>query len=230
MIGKLRRAAAGSVLETSPHYRTAIGVLGMALPIVMMLSSPLLVPPGVRDSISAYYHTAMRDVFVGIVWVIGIFLFFYHYQPRQQVPPRLNIAIVREGAADAWLGKLSGICAIIVALSPTDKPGADTVAGHLHTGAACVLFICLALFPLLLFSQTRTHPRRYKVIGWAMLAVLAGGGLYGWASDGFDRIKNAKPLLIIETVLILLFAISWFIKGLELAKAARIEKRGGSPA
>ena len=38
MFEKLRHAAGSSVLETHPHYRTAIGVLGVLLPVLLVIS------------------------------------------------------------------------------------------------------------------------------------------------------------------------------------------------
>jgi hypothetical protein len=54
MLQQLKRAAEGSVLETHPHYRTAIGVLGVSLPPIVILMS-LLRSGGVQSSISSYY-------------------------------------------------------------------------------------------------------------------------------------------------------------------------------
>jgi ABC-type molybdate transport system permease subunit len=59
-----------SVLETHPHYRTAVGVLGVALP-PTLVGVWLLVASTVESSISAYYHTSTRDWFVGTLWVIA---------------------------------------------------------------------------------------------------------------------------------------------------------------
>src|SRR5262245_48420978 len=147
MLRELKRAAEGSVLETHPHYRTAIGVLGVSLPILLVLSS-LLNRQELQSSISAYYFTSARDVFVGILWVIGVFLFFYRYRPRRPV----------------------------VALFPTTPPPASPVQppqiGMVHGFAAAVLFICLSFFPLLLFSQSRTRGHVYRRYGWVMIALL----------------------------------------------------------
>lgn len=41
MLEQLKRVAGSSILETHPHYRTAIGVFGVSLPIILMLASRL---------------------------------------------------------------------------------------------------------------------------------------------------------------------------------------------
>ena len=176
MLEQLKRAADSSVLETHPHYRTAIGFLGLALPAIVITSS-LIRGEEVEGSISAYYHTPARDWFVGILWVIGFFLFFDRYRPQRPGAARSPWQPVRSGNADAWLGKLAGLSAIVVALVPTAPPPQSSAQpptiGMLHGAAATVLFVCLALFPLLLFSQSREQPQVYRRSGWIMLALLA---------------------------------------------------------
>lgn len=213
MLQEFKRAANGSILETTAGYRTAIGVMGVLL-------SPVLVVYGlfrhvpVQGSISAYYHqTTTRDWFVGTLFVIGMFLFFYKYTPGL-TPAKSNIDAVKTGHLDAWLGKAAGIAAVTVALWPTHYPeGTKTFSGYVHYVAAVALFGCLALFPLILFSNSNTRPKLYKAIGWSMLAIL--GVALAWL------LLDAKtqPLLAIETALITLFGWSWFAKGRDQTNA-----------
>lgn len=222
MLQDIKRAAAGSVLETHPAYRTAIGILGVLLP-------PIVVGVGglrsveVQGSISAYYHFhPVRDWFVGILWVIGVFLFFYQYHPRETDSARSNIKAVSLGTADAWLGKAAGISAVIVAMLPTtpppDSPAQPPTIGMIHGAAAALLFLCLALFPLLLFSQSRDNARIYRLYGWSMLGVLLAIVAYQFAPEGARlAIASLRPVLVLEWALIWLFGASWFHKGRELA-------------
>ena len=221
MLQQLKRAAAASVLETQPHYRTAIGVLGVTLPPILIVTGLLRGGP-IEGSISAYYHTPMRDWFVGTLWVIGVFLFFYQYHQRGQDRARSNIQAVRSGAADAWLGKLAGVSAVIVALFPTtpppESPAQPPTIGMIHGLAAAVLFLCLSLFPLLLFSQSRGRERLYRNYGWGMLTTLAAIVVYQFAPERMrEAISDVRPVLVLETALIMLFGVTWFQKGRELA-------------
>jgi len=230
MLQELRRAVEGSILETSPHYRTAIGVLGVTLPPILMLGGVLL-GSSVQSSISAYYYTAMRDWFVGTLWVIGVFLFFYRYRPRDAGRARSSWEWVRTGAADAWLGKAAGLCAVVVALLPTapppDSKGVPPTIGTVHGVAAAILFVCLALFPLLLFSQSRTRRHLYLFYGWTMVALLALTVAYAFAPASFrESIAPLRPILVLETLLIMVFGWSWFEKGRELADSSE-ESAGG---
>ena len=57
--------------------RRIIGLLGFLFPFVLSLGALILFQTGIQSSISSYYHTGMGDVFVGILCVIGVFLFSY---------------------------------------------------------------------------------------------------------------------------------------------------------
>lgn len=226
----IARAASGSVIETRPGYRTAIGVLGVALPLWLIFGG-MLRGVDVQPSISAYYHQPkMRDWFVGILWVIGVFLFFYQYHPPDETRAPSKVRAIRIGKADAWLGKLAGLGAVFVAMFPTNppplSPAQAPVIGWIHGGAAAMLFLCLSLFPLLLFSQSPTKAGRYLKIGWAMLLILAATALNQLLfSDLRLTVLGFELLLIFETALILLFGAGWFLKGLELRKKEQEEPR-----
>ena len=84
------------------HYRTLrqlIGVLGLLLPVAMVAGSALAGErPLVRDSISAYHASAVRDVFVGLVFSVGVFLFAYRGYDGDVV-------------SDDWLGNIGSASA-----------------------------------------------------------------------------------------------------------------------
>jgi hypothetical protein len=76
MLEQLKRVAGSSILDTHPHYRTAIGVFGVSLPPILVLASWLgfLETRELQNSISAYYWAGMRDWFVGTVLFLETFL------------------------------------------------------------------------------------------------------------------------------------------------------------
>src|SRR5574337_536610 len=83
--------------------RKLIGILGLAIPPAMWLGVRLLFCDAQQPTISHYYYTGMRDVFVGALWAVGIFLLCY------------------KGTRD-WdnlASNVAGACAILVAVFPT---------------------------------------------------------------------------------------------------------------
>lgn len=213
-----RRALAGSVLDPHPKYRTAIGVLGVALPPALLLWA---LDQGVQNSLSAYYYTAGRDWFVGTLWVIGVFLVFYQYQPRHPELAKSSHPAIRSGRADAYLGKFAGVAAVLVALLPTTPPAGleqPPIIGKAHGAAAFVTFASLSLFPLLLFSQASEKARLYKLCGWLMLACLALIGVFAVLPEAWRQaLAPWRPVLLLEWLLVWIFGYSWFEKGREPA-------------
>ena len=83
--------------------RKAIGWLGLLMPIIVRWGAKLLEKIPSHDSISAYYYTSMRDVFVGVLAAIGVFLFCYRGPDKK----------------DYFWTKVSGLCAVCIGLFPT---------------------------------------------------------------------------------------------------------------
>lgn len=213
-----QRILEGSVLEPNPKYRTAIGVLGVALPPALLLWT---LGQSVQNSISAYYYTAGRDWFVGTLWVIGVFLIFYQYQPQRPEMAKSRHRSIRSGRADAYLGKCAGGAAVLVALLPTSPPVGLTqppIIGVAHGAAAFVTFASLSLFPLLLFSQSSKKTGVYKTCGWLMLGCLALIGIYALAPEAIrEALAPWRPVLLLEWSLVWFFGYTWFEKGRESA-------------
>lgn len=208
------RVLAGSILETTPGYRKAIGLLGVALPPVLTLSVRPL-----QDSISAYYYTGARDWFVGTLWVVGVFLIFYRYRLRHRETAISRPSAIQSGFADACLGKIAGIAALIVAVVPTAPTvvlsNQPPIIGMWHGVAAFVLFLTLSLFPLLLFSQARERIALYRWSGVVMLFLLALIVAYAFAPENIRlALASLKPVLVLESLLIWTFGFVWFVKGL----------------
>jgi hypothetical protein len=122
----------------------------------------------------------------------------------------------------------------VVALVPTNPPPQSKdfppTIGALHGAAAAILFVCLALFPLLLFSQSRTRSQRYRAYGWTMIALVALVVAFTLAPESLRRIAAPwRPILLLETLLILVFGVSWFEKGWELASGEKTIRPAEAP-
>jgi hypothetical protein len=219
-----------SVLQPNTRYRTAIGVLGFLLPIVVVLWPwPF---ETLQPSISAYYYTGGRNWFVGTLWVLALFLFFYQYEPRRLGSPRSRSRMIETGSADTLLGMVAGASAFAVAMFPTEAPcpnaqpapcpGAAQAAiqpGMAHGLSAALLFFSLALFPLKLFSQTadEKRARMFRFCGVLMLVLLLSIGVYvGCIPDDWRLpLDRLRPVYFAEAALVFVFAYTWFKKGQE---------------
>jgi len=199
--------------------RGLIGLLGLLLPITVWLvaaaSEPGRETPG---SISGYYYTDARDVLVGALCAIGVFLVAYRFDSCR-----------RDRISDDALTNIAGVCAIGVALFPTgppDPPDAPaTWVSFVHGGFALVLFALLAF--LSYFRFTRCDPgtderdpaklrrnRVYRTCGVVIAAALLVAVL-----DGFLRLRLVPlddGLYWEETVMVLAFGTSWLVKGRDL--------------
>jgi hypothetical protein len=121
--------------------RKAIGILGSALPFVVSLGALILFGTGLQSSISSYYHTGMRDVFVGTLFATGFFLLSYKGYER----------------SDDVAGNLACVFAVGVALFPTAPAGATAIGtriiGYVHLAFAALFFLTLTYFSLFLFTK-----------------------------------------------------------------------------
>ncbi|MEV0809575.1 DUF998 domain-containing protein [Micromonospora sp. NPDC050200] len=200
-------------MVTVRRLRLGIGVVGIALPFVLTAGNALFAGRlTLLESISGAYHTAMRDVFVGSMCAIGVFLVCYRYRPL-----------------DDALSSVAGVLAVVVALFPTasgagDGPvsGTDVLVGRVHQVCAAALFLLLAGFCLFLF--TRTDPavvpvtpeklvrnRVYRVCGAVIVVAVALAPASTLLPDAVR--ETVKPVFWCETVAVLAFGIAWLVKG-----------------
>lgn len=116
-------------LEESNSVRSLLtirfngGAVGMLLPLVLIAAD--FATSGeycvrVRDSLSAYYHSGARDVFVIGLGIVGFLLFSYKRNRR---------------SAANTMSSIAGVAAIGVAVFPTGLPGPIPV-GECGAGAA----------------------------------------------------------------------------------------------
>jgi hypothetical protein len=201
--------------------RQFIGVLGMSLPFILALGGQWLFGQELQRSLSHYYHTGMRDVFVGTLCAIGVFLLSYR-GPEQK---------------DSIAGNLACIFAIGLAFFPTSPEetptSSDIAIGRVHLALATAFFLTLIYFSLFLFTKTdptKTPTREklirnrvYRLCGYTMLASLGllVIGLAVLPEEVLVRMKDLKPVFWVESIAVFAFGVSWFIKGEVLWKDAK---------
>jgi hypothetical protein len=211
--------------------RTVVGVLGVLLPVALVAGEAFGVPGPVqvRDSLSAYYHTPMQDVFVGGLSVMAFLLATYLAgQPRTW---------------DFLLSLTAGVALLVVVAFPTFRtglpPGAppcgstpqppgcspveqalgEHLTAQVHEGAAVVAFLALAAVSFLfarrerLDGGSRAAAAAHVVCGVLMLAaeVVALAG-----SLGGLRVGPLTALYVGEVAALWAFGASWLLAGRDL--------------
>ena len=191
-------------------HRKAIGILGITFPFILSLGGLVIFNTGFQESLSAYYHTCMRDEFVGILFAIGFFLLSYKGYD----------------IFDKVAGDLGCLFAIGLALFPTKPQYAeanDTLIGFFHLGFAILFFLTLIYFSLCLFTKSDQHPlprkkqqrnKVFRVCGYAMAICLLLILIYFTLPAKMKLLLEAyRPVYWLEALAILFFGISWFTKG-----------------
>ena len=206
----------GGVAVSYHVLRQMIGWLGIALPFSILFYSYIVSScGGLETSISEYYHTEMRDILVGILCILGIFM------------------VTNQAFAlpDRIASTFAGVCAIGIAMFPTDDHpvtpcGIDNsitpLVGTIHYVATAGLFLAFAYMSIFRFRKSdkskadRTHQKNvrnniYLACGLTILGciavlflhrIIAGPSRTGWSMTFW-----------FETITLIAFGTSWIIKG-----------------
>jgi len=206
--------------------RRAIGILGITLPLILLAGSSLFGDcKEVQYSISTYYHTNMRNVFVGFNCAVALFLFAYRGHDWK----------------DNLVGYLGCIFVLGVAFLPSNMssnpqscliPGPEQhpLVGNLHNMCALLYFIILIVYALFLFPKThmdmvtgekmfmgRQKQRRnvvYYICGSVMTVSLLLILAYMWILGRYYHgLKSLHPVFWLESIMLISFGISWLTKG-----------------
>lgn len=209
--------------------RLIIGVLAIALPFSLLAGSFLVGGCGrVLGSISAYYHTRMRDLFVGVLCAVSLFLFSYKGYDLE----------------DFLLCKFASLYALGIAFCPTLVKNEslacmvqpmytnDIVSGF-HYFFAAGFFSIIACISLCVFTKTHPDPvadgeavaarppmtdmkkNRNKVYvgcGIAIMACLVLIPLYDFVLRKWLPLP-CSPIFWLETLALVSFGASWLVKG-----------------
>src|SRR3954470_3678395 len=175
--------------------RRAIGVIGLLLPIVLGPVGWLVFDIEIQDNMSSYYHTVLRDVFVGAMCAIGIFLFCYRGYDW----------------IESWTANFGCLSALGVALCPLDANSDPlhqrSVLGYLHTVSGGAFFLTLAFYSLYHFPSSRAEKREaapheaernfvYRASGAVILLSLIAMAAYLLLfPEGWRRLFNGYKFL-----------------------------------
>lgn len=200
-------------MEKAPKYtrhtysyialRKTVGWIGILLPFVLWFGVAVIFDDEPQSSISHYYYTHMRNLFVGSLCAVGLFLFFYAGHDKW----------------DDWAGNIAAVFAIGIAWMPTTEYGIDTI-GILHFVCATLFFLTLAAISLFLFTKTHKgkemeSPKKnrnliYKICAFVMIGCLLAIIVYVLF---FQERKVTSLIYWAEAIALVAFGVSWLTKG-----------------
>ena len=183
------------------------------LPIILGPIGLLFFGIDIQENMSSYYHTSLRDVFVGVMCAIGLFLFCY----------------VGSTKFENWTGNLGCLAAIGVALFPTDANSdplvQSTMAGYAHTAFGGLFFLTLALFSVYHFPHNEPEDDSTKwdlgrksifwLSGFVLLTSVAAMGvfLFVLSQETREILSQWNFIFWGEWIAVWAFAIAWLVKG-----------------
>jgi hypothetical protein len=205
--------------------RKAIGWIGILLPFVLLFGNYFVYSFGhfgepadaLKASISHYYYTPVSEVFTGALWVVAIFLFTY----KESTTKGMNRFL-----SDNLLSNIAAAAAIGVSLFPTSSSNliSDNVRsfvssgtiGNLHFFFAAMFFLALSILSVFNFKHASSpiQKRLHAFCGYGMILCLILIFIYKeyvfGKNEAFD---NFKPVFWLETIALILFGVSWLVKG-----------------
>lgn len=206
--------------------RRTIGLIGLLLPFVMLIGGFLLNLNFFPETVSAYYHTGMRNIFVGALCIVAVFLFNYSGYDK----------------VDNILGNIGGVFALGVAFLPTaigfiameecNKACLLQVeiVGAVHIFCAAGLFIILSVFSFFRFikskeGETATNQKLFRnkiyrvcgIIKWLCLFAIV---VYLVLKKTYKLSSNFEFWM--EAAALSAFGVSWLIKGEVLFRDAKL--------
>lgn len=197
--------------------RQAIGWIGLLMPFVVRFGAGLLDGIHTNDSISAYYYTCMRDVFVATLVLIGSLMACYRSEDWYE-----NVVTV-----------IAGLSAIGMALFPMPPDFSIQILTRypkLAANARCCLNTCQfdyhSIFSVIFFAaifyqvffqfsgppnagksdQKKSRNKVYKICGFLMFVAFAAIGIIKVQNNG-------GSIFWPETLAVVSFGVAWLVKG-----------------
>jgi hypothetical protein len=192
--------------------RKAVGGIAVLLPFAVSIPWWFICHHALESSISGYYYTGMRNLFVGSLCGIAMFL----------------LCCCGFDSKDEIAGRLAALFALGVAFCPTTPDNPSPFRKHVgwaHYGFAALLFLTLAYFCLFLFTMTAKHhllTRRklirnkvYNVCGClivAMVLAIAVTKILELLKHTYT-ILGLGPVFCFEALALVAFGFAWLTKG-----------------
>lgn len=197
--------------------RVSIGILGMTLAPAVWFLGTAFGNMSLLPSVSDYYHTNARDLFVGVLFLMGAFQISYRGHQRAD-------DLITWATGILALGIATFPCTPVDSLVPASgRVGAFQLclktSGILHLISAFSFFLLASFYILFFFRRGKADPSREKrrknlvflLCGCGMLAVLAGITAVV-AIKGKAFMDQPGALFFPECALLLFFGVAWLVK------------------
>lgn len=203
--------------------RKLIGCLGIFLPIILVIGAYLYNCQNIQGSISDYYHTEMRNIFVGVLCAVALFMYAYKgYDKRDTIAGNLACVFALGVAFFPTGVDASSICTTNCANNCITYPEWIKVV---HFTSATLFFSVLTYFSLVLFREPRNRKeplpdqkqRRnivFKACGYIMIVCVLLIALYHFIlKENYPELKQLNLVFWFELIALWAFGISWLTKG-----------------
>ena len=191
--------------------RVAIAAIGLALPLVLLIGGALT-GCAVQTSLSAYFHTPVRDLFVGMLFLIAAPLHLYHGYSRRE-----NLAL-----------NIAAVGAVMVALFPTGLPdtgacltdAARDPAPVLHIIGAFAFFLGGAFVAIVCAPETldrlpEESAARYRMTYRSLGSIMVLTPISALAITLLVRVQPYY-VLVVEILGVATLAVFWLVKTQEI--------------
>lgn len=210
--------------------RKSIGFIAIGMPFFLIIGSILVGNcEDIQPSISSYYHTIMRDGFVGIICAIAFFMFCYKGYDT----------------ADFWITRIAASTALLVAFFPTPYIDAisnsclmpriieNSIIGYIHFTSAALFFLALAYMSIFQFTKSstkkellsedkKTRNKFYRACGYVMIGCLVLLSIYFfYLEEKFPGLERYKIVFFLESIALFAFGVSWLTKGQIFSKSIK---------
>jgi len=191
--------------HTYLDLRKTVGLIGILLPFTLMLGNFLFFKEEiVLRSISVYYYSELRDLFVGALVAMAVFMFFYSGYNNK----------------DRYATILAGTLTLGVVFFPTTVAGKIDLVGMLHIACAASLFLLLAGISIFRFPRKRPGAEKQVtdsiqlICGLLMVGCVIATAVY-YASIYVEGSETCF-VFVAESLALVAFGVSWLTEGSDL--------------
>jgi hypothetical protein len=198
--------------------RRTIGILGILLPVICLSGGYFLAHEPPKSSISLYYYTNMHDVFVGILFMVSIFLVTYEDELK----------------FDDFLTTVIGFAGFGIVIFPCKDISnslahvgtfqlASSVSDLIHIISASIFFLLLGFNSIFIFTRKKSGLKSDKrnelirdfiyITCGVIILICMSTLIICYIVQGECGFNNSNMPIIFESIMLFAFGISWLIKG-----------------